>query len=115
MKDGKLRSTFDARDYLDRPVKGTAASYTATVIRNADAAKLTLNPDAFAKPEGGPPAVDDFDALPDDERLLTLANGVSAMTFAGLRQPLRRIARGNASRWRRTAPPSSTSTSTPSG
>ena len=83
MKDGKLVVTFDARDYLDRPVKGTAASYTATVIRNADAAKLTLNPDAFAKPEGGPPAADDFDALPDDERLLTLAHGVSAMTFAG--------------------------------
>ena len=83
VKDGKLVVRFDAHDYLDRPVKGTAASYTASVIRNADAAKLTLNPDAFAKPEGGPPSQDDFDNLPDDERLLTLANGVSAMTFAG--------------------------------
>ena len=27
--------------------------------------------------------VDDFSALPDDERLLTLANGVSTMSFAG--------------------------------
>ena len=83
VKDGKLAVAFDARDYLDRPVKGTAASYTATVVRNADPAKLTLDPAEFAKPEGGPPAAEDFEALPDDERLLTLANGVSAMTFAG--------------------------------
>ena len=34
--------------------------------------------------ESGPPSIDDFDTLPDDERLLTLANGVSAMSFAGL-------------------------------
>jgi hypothetical protein len=83
VKDGKLVVAFDARDYLDRPVKGTAASYTATVIRNADLEKLTLNPDEFAKPEGGPPSPDDIGALPDDERLITLAHGVSAMTFAG--------------------------------
>src|SRR5207302_2702726 len=31
VKDGKLVVTFDARDYLDRVVKGTAATYTATV------------------------------------------------------------------------------------
>ena len=83
VKDGKLVVTFDARDFLDRPVKGTAASYAATVSRTAEPEKLTLNPDAFAKPEGGPPSADEFDVLPDDERLLTLANGVSAMTFAG--------------------------------
>ncbi len=26
VKDGKLAVTFDARDYLDRPVKGTSAT-----------------------------------------------------------------------------------------
>lgn len=83
VKDGKLVVTFDARDYLDRPVKGTAATYTATVTRTAEPDKLTLNPDQFAKPESGPPGQEELDALPDDERLLTLANGVSAMTFAG--------------------------------
>src|SRR5207249_7042504 len=81
VKDGKLVVTFDARDYLDRTVKGTAASYTATVVRTAEPEKLTLDPNAFASPEGGPPGADQFDALPDDERLLTLANGVSAMTL----------------------------------
>ncbi|MBA4066030.1 MAG: hypothetical protein C0501_20385 [Isosphaera sp.] len=83
VKDGKLHVSFDARDYLDRPVKGTAATYTAAVARAAEPAKLTLNPDEFAHPEGGPPGSDELEALPDDERLLTLANGVSAMTFAG--------------------------------
>ncbi|HVL10991.1 MAG TPA: MG2 domain-containing protein, partial [Gemmata sp.] len=83
VKDGKLVVEFDARDYLDRPVKAAAASYTATVTRAAEPEKLTLNPDEFVKPEGGPPTSQDFDALPDDERLLTLAHGVSAMTFAG--------------------------------
>lgn len=83
VQDGKLVVTFDARDYLDRPVKGTAASYTATVVRTADPEKLTLDPNAFASPEGGPPGAEQFEALPDDERLVTLANGVSAMTFAG--------------------------------
>jgi uncharacterized protein YfaS (alpha-2-macroglobulin family) len=83
VKDGKLHVTFDARDYLDRPVKGTAATYTAAVARSAEPEKLTLNPDEFAHPEGGPPGSDELEALPDDERLLTLANGVSAMTFAG--------------------------------
>ncbi len=83
VKDGKLVVTFDARDYLDRVVKGTAATYTATVTRVAEPEKLTLNPDAFVKPEGGPPGVEQFEALPDDERLITLANGVSAMSFAG--------------------------------
>ncbi|HEV3438563.1 MAG TPA: hypothetical protein VG122_14460, partial [Gemmata sp.] len=66
VKDGKLSVAFDARDYRDRPVKGTAASYTATVTRTVEPEKLTLNPDEFAKPESGPPTVDEFDALPDD-------------------------------------------------
>src|SRR5207302_11183751 len=82
-KDGKLVVAFDARDYLDRTVKGTAATYVATVTRVAEPEKLTLNPDAFVKSEGGPPGSEEFEALPDDERLITLANGVSAMTFAG--------------------------------
>jgi hypothetical protein len=83
VKDGKLVVTFDARDYLDRSIKGTAASYVATVSKTAEPEKLSLNPEAFARPEGGPPSADEFDVLPDDERLLTMANGVSAMTFAG--------------------------------
>ncbi len=84
MKDGKLAVTFDARDYLDRVVKGTAATYTATVTRVAEPEKLTLNPELFVKPEGGPPGVQASSRhLPDDERLITLANGVSAMSFAG--------------------------------
>ena len=115
VKDGKLAVKFDARDYLDRPVKGTAASYTATVIRNADAAKLTLNPAAFAKPEGGPPAADDFDALPDDERLLTLANGVSAMTFAGFGSRSIASREGTVAGGEGRLGDSSTSISTPSG
>jgi alpha-2-macroglobulin len=83
VKDGKLVVSFDARDYLDRAVKGTAATFTATVTRVAEPEKLTLNPELFVKPEGGPPVIEDFEALPDDERLVTMANGVSAMTFAG--------------------------------
>ncbi len=83
VKDGKLVVTFDARDYLDRPVKGTSATWAATVTKQADVAKLALDPAAFVANEGGPPSVDDFAALPDDERLLTLANGISAMSFAG--------------------------------
>ncbi len=83
VQDGKLVVTFDARDYLDRPVKGTSATYTATVTRTAEPAKLTLNPDEFVKPESGPPGSSELEALPDDERLISLANGVSAMTFAG--------------------------------
>ena len=84
VKDGKLVVTFDARDYLDHSVKGTSATWSATVTKAADLTKLTLDPDAFVVTEGGPPSVDDFDALPDDERLLTLANGVSALSFAGM-------------------------------
>lgn len=84
VKDGKLSVAFDARDYLDRRVKGTAASYTATIVRTGELAKFSLNPSEFAKPENGPPDADQFEALPDDERLFTLAHGVSAMTFAGL-------------------------------
>ena len=80
---GKLVVTFDARDYLDRAVKGTSATWSAVVTKAADAAKLPLDPAKFVADEGGPPSVDDFAALPDDERLLTLANGVSAMSFAG--------------------------------
>ncbi|HEV3383358.1 MAG TPA: alpha-2-macroglobulin family protein, partial [Gemmata sp.] len=83
VKDGKLQVAFDARDYLNRPVKGTAVSYVATVSKTAEPGKLTLNPAAFAKPESGPPTADEFDALSEDERLLMLANGVSATTFAG--------------------------------
>lgn len=83
VKDGKLVLTFDARDYLDRPVKGTSATWSATVTKEADVAKLALDPQQFVAHEGGPPAIDDFNALPDDERLLTLANGVSAASFAG--------------------------------
>ena len=84
VKDGKLVVTFDARDYLDRSVKGTSATWSATVTKAADVAKLTLDPNTFVANEGGPPSVDDFDALPDDERLLTLANGISALSFAGM-------------------------------
>lgn len=83
VKDGKLVLTFDARDYLDRPVKGTSATWSATVTKEADVAKLALDPLKFVAHEGGPPSVDDFNSLPDDERLLTLANGVSAVSFAG--------------------------------
>ncbi|MBN9118074.1 MAG: hypothetical protein J0I06_02720 [Planctomycetes bacterium] len=83
VKDGKLEVTFDARDYLDREVKGTSATWSATVTKAADVAKLALDPQKFVADEGGPPSADDFDALPDDERLLTIANGVSAMSFAG--------------------------------
>lgn len=83
VKDGKLVLTFDARDYLDRPVKGTSATWSATVTKEADVAKLALDPLKFVAHEGGPPSVDDFNALPDDERLLTLAHGVSASSFAG--------------------------------
>ncbi len=83
VKDGKLVLTFDARDYLDRPIKGTSATWSATVTKEADVAKLALDPQAFVAHEGGPPSVDDFNALPDDERLLTLAHGVSASSFAG--------------------------------
>lgn len=83
VKDGKLVVTFDARDYLGREVKGTSATWSATVTKQADATKLTLDPTKFVADEGGPPSADEFDALPDEERLLTLANGVSAMSFAG--------------------------------
>lgn len=80
---GKLVVTFDARDYLAREVKGTSATWSAVVTKAADAEKLALDSAKFVANEGGPPSMDDFDALPDDERLLTLANGVSAMSFAG--------------------------------
>ena len=60
--------------------------------------KLALDPTKFVADEGGPPSVDDFDALPDDERLLTLANGVSAMSFAGFGGRHRRHARGEGRR-----------------
>lgn len=83
VKDGKLVLTFDARDYLDRPIKGTSATWTATVTKEADVAKLALDPLKFVAHEGGPPSVDDFNSLPDDERLLTLAHGVSSASFAG--------------------------------
>lgn len=83
VKDGKLLVTFDARDYLDRPVKGTSAAWSAVVTKAAETSKLALDPAAFVINETGPPAADDFSALPDDERLLTLANGVSAVSFAG--------------------------------
>ncbi|QJW96822.1 alpha-2-macroglobulin family protein [Frigoriglobus tundricola] len=83
VKDGKLLVTFDARDYLDRPVKGTSASWSAVVTKAAEVNKLALDPAAFVIAETGPPSADDFSALPDDERLLTLANGVSAASFAG--------------------------------
>ena len=83
VKDGKLAVAFEARDYLDRPVKGTAASYTATVTRIAEPGNLTLNPKEFAVQEPGPITTDRLAALPDDERLSALANGVSALTFAG--------------------------------
>src|SRR5262249_30341957 len=83
VKDGKLVVTFDARDYLDRSVKGTSATWSAVVTKAADVGKLALDSKKFIADEGGPPSVDDFNALPDDERLLTLANGVSAMSFAG--------------------------------
>jgi hypothetical protein len=83
VKDGKLLLTFDARDYLDRAVKGTSATWSAVVTKEAEVAKLALDPLKFVAHEGGPPMLDDFNALPDDERLLTLANGVSAMSFAG--------------------------------
>src|SRR5262249_46558803 len=49
----------------------------------ADVGKLALDPKQFIVDEGGPPSADDFDAIPDDERLLNLANGISAMSFAG--------------------------------
>ncbi len=83
VKDGKLVVTFDARDYLDREVNGSSATWSAVVTKAADVGKLALDSAKFVANEGGPPSVDDFDALPDDERLLTLANGVSAMSFAG--------------------------------
>jgi hypothetical protein len=83
VKDGKLVVAFDARDYLDREVKGVSATWSAVVSKAADVGKLALDPLQFAAREGGPPSVDDFNALPDDERLLTLANGVSATSFAG--------------------------------
>src|SRR5262249_4443909 len=44
VKDGKLVLSFDGKDYLDRSVKGTSATFSATVMRTADPAKLTLNP-----------------------------------------------------------------------
>jgi hypothetical protein len=83
VKDGKLLLTFDARDYLDREVSGTSATWSAVVTKGADVGKLSLDPTQFVAHEGGPPSLDDFEALPEDERLLTLANGVSAMSFAG--------------------------------
>lgn len=83
VKDTKLILTFDARDYLDRSVKGTSATWSAVVSKAADVEKLALDPAKFIAPESGPPSSDDFNSLPDDERLLTLANGVSAMSFAG--------------------------------
>jgi hypothetical protein len=83
VKDGKLVVTFDARDYLDRSVKGSSATWSAVVTKVADVSKLALDPTKFVADEGGPPSADDFAALPDDERLLTLANGVSALSFAG--------------------------------
>lgn len=83
VKDGKLVVTFDARDYLDRPVRGTSATWSAVVTKAADAGKLALDPTKFVVQEGGPPSADDFNALPADERLLVLANGVSAMAFSG--------------------------------
>lgn len=84
VKDGRLTLTFDARDFLDRPVKGLDASYTAQVGRQADIFAKTLRPEDFAHPEPAPPSADVADQLPDDERLLALAHGVSATTFAGL-------------------------------
>lgn len=84
LKEGRLMLTFDARDYLDRAVKGLKATYTAAVTRSTEPEKLTLDPAAFANPASTPPpAADDLDSLPNDERLLALANGVTMMTFAG--------------------------------
>src|SRR5207302_1200909 len=60
VKDGKLVVTFDARDYLDREVKGSSASWSAVVTKAADAGKLALDPMKFVANEGGPPSVDDF-------------------------------------------------------
>ncbi|QEG32219.1 Alpha-2-macroglobulin family protein [Gemmata obscuriglobus] len=84
VRGGKLVVTFDARDYLGRAVAGASATWSAVVTRAAEVGKLALEPEQFVANEGGPPSADDFDALPSDERLLTLANNVSAMSFAGL-------------------------------
>src|SRR5262249_30149258 len=47
VKDGKLVLTFDARDYLDRPVSGTSATWSAVVSKTADVEKLALDPMKF--------------------------------------------------------------------
>ena len=64
-------------------MKGTSATFTADVARTADAPKGSLDPAKFAHPEPPPPTAADLARLPDDERLLAVANGVSALTFAG--------------------------------
>lgn len=84
VRGGKLVVTFDARDYLGREVAGASAAWSAVVTRAAEVDKLALEPEQFVAHESGPPSADDFDALPNDERLLMLANSVSAMSFAGL-------------------------------
>ena len=84
VKAGKLRLTFDARDYLDRPVRGVSATFRADVQREADRPKGKLDPEKFAHPEGKPPTVDDLDRLPADERLLATAAGVTESTFGNL-------------------------------
>lgn len=84
VKDGKLRLAFDARDYLDRPVRGISATYHADVKREAELPKGKLDPEKFAHPEGKPPTVDDLDRLPTDERLLATAAGIDGDTFANL-------------------------------
>ena len=84
VKDGKLNLTFTAKDYLGRVVKGTEATYTAEVVKAVDPGPKALDPSEFAHLQEMPPTADDFAKLPDDERLLAIAHGVSATTFAGL-------------------------------
>ena len=88
---GKLAVTMDARDYLNRRVGGTSATFTAEVIRTADRPKRTLDSSRFAHAAPVPPSADDLAYQPDDERLFALAHGVGPTAIATLaRQPVAR-------------------------
>lgn len=73
----QLKLTFEALDFLDKPVPVTNASFAAQIVRRGKQKNLTLRAEDFVHHESKQLSVGDLDSLSEEDLLLWQAEGVS--------------------------------------
>ncbi|MFO0929695.1 MAG: alpha-2-macroglobulin family protein [Gemmataceae bacterium] len=80
----RLKLSFAALDFLDKPVPIAKASFAAQVVRRTKERTFTLKTEDFVYHEPKPLPLPDVESLSEEDLLLAEADGVSGQTFPGL-------------------------------